>query len=128
GRERGLKRIGICGQRILDDGFHLPLAERAARLLVREDAGEARDLIGERADILLRGVDDGEARFQLAELVRRGLRAGYMIFADALCEAVEPLGHGLGEFRLLVGQNLTDALKPPEELHLGTKKGVDLLL
>ena len=52
-------------QAVGDDRLHARLPEGAARLLVGQDRLQLHDLPGERLDVALRGVDDGQPLLQL---------------------------------------------------------------
>ena len=66
-RQRRLELVGAVRQAVGDDRLHARLAEGAARLLVGEDRLQLHDLAGERLDVVLRIVDDGEPLLQLGE-------------------------------------------------------------
>ena len=118
--ERGLESEGALGQRVAHDGFHAALAEGAARLLVGQHVLQGEHLAGEVGEVLLRGVDDGEALVQLGEMVDRvpGRREP---MPDPALQAVQPLGEQAHEIGLARAEHLADGLHPAG--HLGLDAG-----
>ena len=110
--ERVLEGVGPLGQAVLDDGFHAPLAERAARLLVGEHALQGRHLTGEIGDVLLRAVDDREALGELLQILGCALLGLLERIAQPMRDRIEPLVDGMGELRLAFRQHADHGLKP----------------
>ncbi len=86
--QRRLEFVGAVRQAVGDDRLHARLAERAARLLVGQDRLKLHDLTGQRLDIVLRIVDDGEPLLQL----RQALMRRFGLLGHGLAE---PSGHGV---------------------------------
>ncbi len=83
-----------------------------ARLLVGEDRLQADDVLCQRLNIGLRGVDDGKPLLQAAQVLMRRAR----LLADRrrypLRHAVEPLVDGIVESRLPRAEHLGHGGKP----------------
>ena len=112
-RQRELEFVGALRQPVLDDHFHAALAEGAALLLVGQHALQRGHLRGQRGDVLLRGIDDGEPFVQPVEVLA-GLLGGVLDrLADAVGDGVEPLGKGLLELGLPVRQHVAHGAHQP---------------
>ena len=106
-------------QAVGDDRFHARLAERAARLLVGQDRLQLHHLAGQRLDVVLRGVDDGQALLQLGQaFMRRFGLLGHGL-AEPAGHGVEALADRLRQFGLPCAEHLGDRAEPA--LHLGLR-------
>ena len=106
-------------QAVGDDRLHARLAEGAARLLVGQDRLQLHDLAGQRLDVVLRGVDDGQPLLQLGQALMRRLGLLGHGLADAAGHGVEPLADRLREFGLPCAEHFGDRAEPA--LHLGLR-------
>jgi len=114
--ERGLEVVAVLRQPVLDDGLHLALAEGAARLLVAEHLLQGRDLRGEVGNVLLRAVDDGEARVQLLQMLGGMLGGRLHRLTEVLRHRVEPGVHGVLKLGVGVLQPASHGVEPGVEL------------
>ncbi len=104
--QRRLKLVGAHGQAIGNDRFHARLAEGATRLLVGKDRLQADDILGERLDIVLRRIDDGETLLKAAQVFMRRLGLFGHGVAQPMRHAVEPVADRLVELSLPCAENL----------------------
>ena len=89
--ERHLKGVGGRRQHGAHQIVQLDLAERAARLLVREDLGEAADLQSQLADALAGRIDHRQALVEDTQVLGGPLGLLEEAVADPPAESVDPL-------------------------------------
>ena len=118
-RQRVLEGEAVARQAIGDDRLQPALAERAARLLVRERLAQAHHLTGQFAQTYPRLLDHGEALVQFGEVLVRCLAGAREALAHAVGGSVEPLGDGAGELALALRQHLGHGLYAADGLRLG---------
>ncbi len=105
-RKGGLELISSHGQAIGNDRFHARLAEGATGLLVGKDRLEPDHVLGERLDIVLRGIDHRKTFLQTAQVLMRRLGLLGHRCAQPMRHAVEPVADRLVEFGLPRAEDL----------------------
>src|SRR5271167_257480 len=74
-------------------GLHAPLAESAARLLVRQNILQRNDFLGHAGQPSLRGVDHRQPFVELAQIVAGRPCMRLQPRSQTLADMIEPLGN-----------------------------------
>ena len=106
-------------QPVGDDRLHARLPEGAARLLVGKDRLQLHHLSGQRLDVALRSVDDGQPLLQLAEALMRGARLLGHRLAEPAGHRVEPLADRARQLGLPCAEHIGDGAHAA--LHFGLR-------
>jgi hypothetical protein len=109
--------FGIFTRQSGDDRLHARLAKSAARLLVGEDRLQLHDLAGERLDVALRDIDDGQPLLQFGQALMRGFGLLGHGLAETAGHGVETLADRLRQLRLASPEHFGNS--PHAALHLG---------
>jgi hypothetical protein len=117
--ERELKFVGACRQAVAHDRLHAPLAESAARLLVRQNVLQRNDLLGHARQPGVCGVDHRQPLVELAQIVAGGPGVGLQPIAQALTHMVQPFRNQPREIGLTRAQPIAERPYSPIQLDAG---------
>ncbi|MNI25803.1 hypothetical protein D3C73_794790 [compost metagenome] len=116
--KRRLEGISPVRQAVGHDRLHPALAECPARLLVGKDRLQTNDILGQRLDIVLCRIDDGQPLLQLTQVFMRRFGLFGNRRAQPVGHAIEPLVDGMIEFGLTAGDRLGHGGDTPVHLAL----------